>query len=84
MTSHFLDLLLVQDAYINSIFINMARICNSATETIWSKGVFCAIIGKRLELAPEYWIFKSKQDYQPNFHLLNIACYWYSAVVCLS
>ena len=25
-----------------------------------------------------------KQDYQPNFHLLHFACYWYSAVACLS
>ena len=25
-----------------------------------------------------------KQDNQPHFHLLHIACYWYSAVVCLS
>ena len=27
---------------------------------------------------------RKKQDYQPNFHLLHIACYWYSAFVCLS
>ena len=24
-----------------------------------------------------------KQDFQPNFHFLHIACYWHSAVVCL-
>ena len=32
------------------------------------------------------WNFfpKKIQDYQPNFHLLHPACYWYSALVCWS
>ena len=30
------------------------------------------------------WKKKKKQDYQPNFNLLHIACYWHSVAVCLS
>ena len=44
---------------------------------------FIQLLSTKICLAWNFF-FETKQDYQPNFYLLFIACYWYSAVVCLS
>ena len=45
-----------------------------------SRSNFIKLLSTKICLIFPWW----KQDYQPNFHLLHTACYWYSAVVCLS
>ena len=42
------------------------------------------LLSTQICLAWNYFLDKKKQDYRNKFRLLHIACYWYSAAVCLS
>ena len=42
------------------------------------------LAAKHKNLLSMKFLLRLRQDYQPNFYSLHTACYWYSAVVCLS